>query len=274
MATPKKINNIVTSGDYIYNKQSQEIVHKVIMEMLDAGEDMALIDGTNKPNLLQPGADKIINLLNLTFEAETETYYAEDNFGGTQELPYLEIKATGKIYRNVINPETKEAVKVLIHQYDAIINSMEKNIKNQLVDSKKKTIKAHPLSLKHTMTLIVQKRAKVYAVRSMSAISSLFTQDFEKEPDKYKMKGGVLSKMKRFAYYTKLQAHYRKLYNITGWKELKEKEKADIKAKANIYLSKVKDNFMNDEMLTEKEANKVLDKAIKLMEKEANNESN
>lgn len=172
-------------------------VRAFIKAKLKSGYDYAKIPGTARPTLLQPGAEKVCMYLRVRPEYETKR----------TELPdgHLEVEAICRLYSlrsGLIVGAGAGSCSTLEsrHRYRYIkakdkptqeeADYLKSIGKGKWIGSREKgwawyerTDNQNPHDQRHTVLLIGCKRSMVKAVRTMAALSEVFSQDVEDFPE-------------------------------------------------------------------------------------------
>lgn len=157
-------------------KVLKEFVGKQLKKGNDSDGDYSVIEGTKKPSLLKPGAEKLCQLFGLKTEME-KTEQILDHNGNFAMLTY---RCT------VIHIRTGEQ----IAQCEASCNSKEKKYatRSRWIKAKgkadEKVVEETPIyDVLNTLMKMAQKRAFVGAVIMATGASDFFTQDIETDED-------------------------------------------------------------------------------------------
>lgn len=163
----------------VYDKIREEA-----RKRLKKGVDFGKIPGTNKPTLLQPGADKLNNFFGLASEIVT----VEKELNLDKDWAYYKAKATLRLKKSGN----------IVAVAEASINSQESKYFYQLhpdqnPDEWKRVYQKGPKKgqpkesvrlpdLLNTLEAMAQKRAYVKATRHAHGLTDLYTQDVEDMP--------------------------------------------------------------------------------------------
>jgi hypothetical protein len=149
----------------------KDFVSKQLKQGKDSDGDYAVIQGTNKPSLLKPGAEKLCQLFGLRTDI-TQVSQVIDHNGNFAMFVY---KAT------VYHIRSGEK----IAECEASCNSKEKKYANRTKWEKNvKTTEETPIyDIMNTIMKMAQKRAIVGAVIQATGASDFFTQDMDDDKD-------------------------------------------------------------------------------------------
>ena len=134
-------------------KQSDEDMNKFIDTVLVAGVDYGVIPHCNKPTLLKPGAEKIMNYLGLIARTEVVNRVEDFNIG------FFSYEC-----------------KVFLIDYNGVVRGEGVGLTNT---REGKYVKQNGYSVQNVALKMAKKRALVDAVLNVGALSARFTQDVE-----------------------------------------------------------------------------------------------
>lgn len=141
---------------------------KALMQQLDdvkksvmrEGVDYAVIEGTSKPSLLQPGGERLAQMFGLGVRAEIVERFTVDRAGNdTDEY--------GQGWGVIASARATKT----IHGHEVVVSESTGYAGNDEMKWRKAPL--------HTLMMMAQKRAKLAATRSATGASELFTQDVE-----------------------------------------------------------------------------------------------
>lgn len=162
-----------------YQQQALELLDKSIVARLVKGRDFDLIQGTKKPTLLQPGAQRVCQALQLT-----PTYRIQAEHDPTRQTPYM-MRAWEW------NPETRRKERVEVKgtasgYYAAVVTCTLAGPRGTSAQGigtcsnlEAKYVRQRCEDVRHTVLMIAAKRAYVAATRTIGCLSDRFTQDLE-----------------------------------------------------------------------------------------------
>lgn len=142
------------------------LIHEAMKSVMDEGTDFGIIEGSKKPTLLKPGAEKLTQLFNIRPRFNTEIKYLENEHILAISKCELYHQKTGEFWGSA----------------DAICSSLEKKYKyrTEYKNGKKQKVDNPDIpDLYNTIIKMAEKRSFVGATLFSTASSGLFTQDVE-----------------------------------------------------------------------------------------------
>lgn len=161
------MNDLINREQAVAKMEAIKEFQGIVKTQLIEGEDFGIVPGVDKPFLFKSGAEKILSILGVSYEAPEYTEIWREITIMEVKVPYYEVvcKVKAKIGDNIVGFGIGSC------------NTLEK--KYCYKDKKFQTDPIHYYSLKNTILKMAEKKAKVDLALHIGALSNIFAQDEE-----------------------------------------------------------------------------------------------
>ncbi|NMC34978.1 MAG: hypothetical protein GYA36_21365 [Veillonellaceae bacterium] len=159
------MNELINKEQAISKMEAIKEFQNIVKSQLIEGEDFGRVPGVDKPFLFKSGAEKILSILGVSYEAPEYVEIWREITIMEVKIPYYEVvcKVRAKIGDNIVGFGIGSC------------NTLEKKYcykGGQFVSDP-----IHYFSLKNTILKMAEKKAKVDLALHIGALSNIFTQD-------------------------------------------------------------------------------------------------
>lgn len=159
------MNDLINREQAVAKMEAIKEFQGIVKTQLIEGEDFGRVPGVDKPFLFKSGAEKILSILGVSYEAPEYTEIWREITIMEVKVPYYEVvcKVKAKIGDNIVGFGIGSC------------NTLEKKYcykGGQFVSDP-----VHYFSLKNTILKMAEKKAKVDLALHIGALSNIFTQD-------------------------------------------------------------------------------------------------
>ncbi|GAY74241.1 exodeoxyribonuclease X C-terminal domain-containing protein [Lentilactobacillus kosonis] len=168
LSTLELINNLNTND---MRNELTAINHfqAMVQEQLTENQDYGIIQGTNKPTLLKPGAEKILMIMGVQSKYEIVDKIEDYQKG------YFDYTVQAKLLKNGM----------LLTEGLGSANTNEKKFQRKIKNSsgEKEVDPNSGFDMKNTVLKMAKKRAQIDATLTIASLSNIFTQDLDELKD-------------------------------------------------------------------------------------------
>ena len=159
------MNDLINREQAVAKMEAIKEFQGIVKTQLIEGEDFGIVPGVDKPFLFKSGAEKILSILGVSYEAPEYTEIWREITIMEVKVPYYEVvcKVKAKIGDNIVGFGIGSC------------NTLER--KHCYRDKTFQTDPIHYYSLKNTILKMAEKKAKVDLALHIGALSNIFTQD-------------------------------------------------------------------------------------------------